>query len=214
MILDGSFNGPVVSWLDMLPREIDAVVYAGLPQRAAHACKTALALGLPVLCEKPAGLSLVDAETIAAAQRAAGGLVLVGHQHLFAEGYETIRDMGPPDSAVAFFTGTTAHDFPPMWDYGAHAVACLIGLGCLGRNWKAGVDDQRRAFVTAWHKGVSFTYDGYAPAEPPLTRQVRAFARAVRAGGTDDWRFGARWAVDVARALEAAATGTLAKLSS
>ncbi len=51
--------------------------------------------------------------------------------------------------------------------------------------------------------GITVRYDAYASqAEAPLTREVRAFAQAVRAGGTDDWRFGARWAVDVARVLD------------
>ena len=58
----------------------------------------------------------------------------------------------------------------------------------------------------AWARANGFEYDGYEAAEPALTREVRAFADAVRAGGTDDWRFGARWAVDVARVLEASAT--------
>ncbi len=40
--------------------------------------------------------------------------------------------------------------------------------------------------------------------ELPLTRSLRAFAAAVAAGGTDDRRFGARWALDVARVLAAA----------
>jgi len=42
------------------------------------------------------------------------------------------------------------------------------------------------------------------PWEAPLTRSVHAFASAVRAGGSDDYRFGAHWAVQVAEVLEGA----------
>jgi len=39
------------------------------------------------------------------------------------------------------------------------------------------------------------------PYEPPLTRAVRHFVDAIEAGGTDDYRFGADWALRVARWL-------------
>jgi hypothetical protein len=42
------------------------------------------------------------------------------------------------------------------------------------------------------------------PWQPPLTRALEAFAHAVQAGGTDDYRFGAHWAVQVADVLERA----------
>jgi hypothetical protein len=185
---------------------VDAIIIATHPSASPGLAVEAIHAGYPVLVEKPAGLSLADAEQIASAERLSRyePLVLVGHQHLFAEGYEALRAMGEPDQATAFFTGPTTHDYSPTWDYGAHAVACLLGIGCLDRNWKAGLDDCRRAFVTSWHDGVAFMYDGHAQAEPPLTRQLRAFTDAVRRGGSSDYRFGAHWAVDVARVLEAA----------
>ena len=42
------------------------------------------------------------------------------------------------------------------------------------------------------------------PYEPPLTRAVRCFADAVIQGGTDDYRFGAHWALRVAKWLSMA----------
>ena len=191
-----------VSRLDGLG--IDAVVIAIHPRLAPWVAQAAMRQGFPVMIEKPATLSVVEAHALVRAEAETGRTVLVAHQHLFAKGYEELRGMGAPESATAFFTGPTSHDFSATWDYGAHAVACLLGLGALGRNWKAGVDETRRASVTAWHGGVSFAYNGYSETDPPLTRAVLAFARAVRNGGTDDYRFGAEWAVDVAKALEAA----------
>jgi hypothetical protein len=51
--------------------------------------------------------------------------------------------------------------------------------------------------------------------EQPLTRMVRQFAKAVANGGTDDYRFGAQWAVDVAKVLEAvqSAAGTVTQIA-
>lgn len=197
----------------------DAYVYAGHPRDAVWACDVALDLGRPILCEKPAGLSLAAAESIAAAESASKAFVLVGHQHLFADGYEALRSQGRPKYVESFFFGPVVRpDYSATWDYGPHAVACLLGLDADPTThpmswWHAGhhCEAEKMAYVfTAdddWRVNQrcnrSF-YNGYAPQEPPLTRQVRAFARAVKAGGTDDYRFGAKWAVDVARVLEAA----------
>lgn len=183
------------------PGDCDAVIYAGHPSGAVEACANALRAGKPILCEKPAGLSLGDAEAILEAEQASSAFVLVGHQHLFAAAYEALRDRGPHPLAHARFTGPVSRDYPAVWDYGPHAVSTLLGLGStpFPKSWVAGLSDHREARVTA----PGGTYDGYAPhSEPPLTRQVREFAKAVKAGGTDDYRFGARWAVDVAVVLE------------
>jgi predicted dehydrogenase len=216
--------------------DVEAVVYAGHPCGAAAACEAALSLELPILCEKPAGLSLADAERILAAERASKAFVLVGHQHLFAEGYEEFRVVAKDSDEVhATWEGPgPERDFSAWWDYGPHAVSAALGvLGGTATadyfppSWSDDDDffvlrsDGRKCYVNAGNKaekkqariyvsadknaGTEVAYDAYASsAEPPLTSQVRAFARAVRNGGTDDYRFGAKWAVDVARVLEAA----------
>ena len=196
--------------LDDALSQVDAVVVATHPSAAVEICELALAAGKPVMVEKPAGLSLADAERLARAE--AAGLVLVGHQHLFAEGFEMLRAMGPYPWAEAHFRGPVARDYSFIWDYGPHAVSALLALGVLteggidGQRWYVAVTDTKEARVVAPLDSRFIGYDAYASqAEPPLTRQVRAFARAVRAGGTDDYRFGACWAVDVARVLEPAA---------
>jgi predicted dehydrogenase len=45
------------------------------------------------------------------------------------------------------------------------------------------------------------------PLEQPLTRAVRAFAQAVKDGGTDDWRFGIDSSMAITRVLERAHEG-------
>lgn len=192
----------LVGRADRITRDVDAVVIATPPWAHLERCAEALALGLPVLVEKPATLSLVDAQGLEALEAVSDAFVLVGHQHLFAEGYEALRAQGTPQTAYAEFCGPVRRDYPEEWDYGAHAVACLLGLGMVpgARNaqWSIGIQNARVARVTA----DGLTYDAYeSRVEPPLTSQVRAFANAVKSGGTDDYRFGARWAVDVANCL-------------
>lgn len=214
---------------------VDAFVYAKHPAFAQPACEVALEAGKPILIEKPAGLSLGEAERILAAERDNKGLVLVGHQHLFAEGFEAFRQATAEDAEFfACWTGPVKRDYSPLWDYGPHAVACALAVLGPGAQYRpagrpvynrpgafeldlvagdrsaclsVGTSEHKRACIEAEQEDEALVrYDAYASeAEPPLTRQVRAFAQAVRAGGTEDWRFGARWAVDVARVLEAAA---------
>lgn len=229
--LDGCFSTNIDGARD----KVDAFVYAGHPSGAALACEQALAMDKPVLVEKPAGLSSEDAKRIQRAEAKSDAFVLVGHQHLFAAGYEHFREM--TEDANVFWSEWggpgPVRDFAALWDYGAHAVS--VALGVLG-----GADDahyfredhgvsefiavqrgHRRAFVS-WSNsapgktaeiaaevdGIRIAYNAYASsAEPPLTSEVRAFARAAKDGGTSDWRFGARWAVDVARVLESASAG-------
>jgi hypothetical protein len=186
---------------------VDAIVIATHPSASPGLAVEAIHAGYPVLVEKPAGLSVEEAERIASAARLARyePLVLIGHQHLFAEGYEALRCQGVPSFAVATFCGPVERDYSATWDYGAHAVAALLGLGvapgCAFAPWFAGTWPHKSARVRA----DGLVYDAYqSSAEPPLTSQLRAFCEAVRQGGTDDYRFGAHWAVDVASVLETA----------
>lgn len=236
VLRDASFQSNIVDGINacspfFAAGACDAVVYAGPPASAAPFCEYFLGLGKAIMTEKPAGLSLADAERIAAAEAASKAFVLVNHQHLFSEAIEAMRLRVADSTSVraqAVFAGPVARDYPVVWDYGPHAVSCAIALLgnsglAVGRKssrsdqslfdvsttrgivlcWASHTPDGRRATVDLFSHQLH--YNGYAPTEPPLTRSVRAFARAVRAGGTDDWRFGARWAVDVARVLESTA---------
>ncbi len=213
---------------------VDAVVFAGNPAHAPIVAESVLRHGLPILIEKPAGLSILDAERIARFEQGSGTFALIGHQHLFAAGYEDFLELvcgDHEDVPIATWCGDgPIRDFPPLWDYGPHAVACIIrmigplrgnvcvtpidtaegsfrfsvgdGFGVRGGVMVSNRWTEKIATVEVMVGGARVSYDAFASqAEPPLTRQVRAFAQAVRAGGTDDGRFGARWAVDVAKVL-------------
>lgn len=217
-------SGPSDRWFE----NVDAVVVAAPPRASVNLAGLALLRGLPVLVEKPAGLSLADAERLAHVERETNGLVLVGHQHLFSAGVERLKREAEKhlrvEGEVLFGGPGPVRDYPALWDYGPHAMSIAVSLlggnvsttrenhgtfivvgdrGWLrcrvGRDW-----EKKHARVVAYGLG---TYDGHGPQEPPLTRQVREFARAVANKTLGDWRFGARWAVDVARLLEQAGGG-------
>lgn len=232
-IYDQGFS--VGASLDDAISSVDAVIYAGHPSGAVRVAEQALEEGKPILIEKPAGLSLDDALRISEAERASTGFVLVGHQHLFSERVEFLMGASSIAPLCARWHGPAVHDFPHLWDYGPHAVSLILairkrlpdtwqwmlGLGsCSTVIMHYGEQKDRVHLCAQDEKHASLyaetrlrenslegplLYDGYAPAEPSLTREVRAFCKAVRDGRTPtDPRFGARWAVDVARILKAA----------
>lgn len=218
--------------------DADAAVIAAHPRQAPWLARLMMeACDLPVMIEKPAALSLGDAEAIKEAERDTRKLVLINHQHLFADAFSELRAIA--DDVLewtAIWCGPgPVRDYSALWDYGPHAVAAAYGVGVHrstdvphelhpikspeegafffalrdhdGRACKIGVSnssEHKGALIKGvTRQGVRVMYDGYAPAEPPLTKSVRAFARAVKAGGTDDWRFGAGWATRVSLVLEA-----------
>lgn len=230
-------NTTVETWTNGLlhaVRKVDAVVYAGHPDGAKDVALTVLDMGLPLMIEKPAGLSVSDAEYLVGLEDIYSGLVLVNHQHLFAAAFEKLY-LDAPDTLMTgsscFGGDGPVRSYSALWDYGPHAVSAalaLLGRGavvsppeeakakaegfggfrlrssrglidCLASN-TSGSGSYARVYL---RKGMHPSYDGYTLAEPCLTRSVRAFARAVKDQGTTDWRFGADWAVDVARILEA-----------
>lgn len=203
----------------------DAAVVATGPTAGTDIACDLLAADIPVMIEKPATVDLRSALRLLRYQDKFDGLLLINHQHLFAESFERAVEEGAKGSLCARWYGPDRRrDFPVSWDYGSHAVASILALR--GRSPDSAdryIDnggrervllkygdqfDQAIVCSAYWIKVATvhdgrLIYDGYEPAEPPLTRSVRAFALAVMAGGTLDWRFGAKWAVDIARVLEA-----------
>lgn len=224
--------------------ECDAVVFAGHPRQAIEIVGQAAVLGLPILCEKPAGLTLVDAQYITDYSR--HQVCLIGHQHLFSSAFDFARAVAKRDPVTGVFASYCGHgpvrDYNALWDYGPHAVS--VALGLMGDPLNIAADspfageyrlqlgygaarvallsasnvrkNKARCFVFTTEGGHTVEYvdttgqlyldkrEIIVSPEPPLTRQVRAFAEAVRAGGTDDWRFGGQWATRVARILDQA----------
>lgn len=122
---------PVSHDVEEAAHNADAVVIAAHPKHAASLIERIAPLGKPIMLEKPAGLSLDDALRI---HRAAQDDVpfLVAHQHLFGRAYEQLRDMvlergGCSVDSVGVGPGPV-RDYSPLWDYGPHDVAMLLGM--------------------------------------------------------------------------------------
>ena len=72
--------------------ELDAVIVATSDAFHVAASIRALAAGKHVLCEKPVGVSVEEAEQLAAAVKASGKVLQVGHMKRFDPGLEAARD--------------------------------------------------------------------------------------------------------------------------
>jgi predicted dehydrogenase len=90
------FYQPTKTWLDydamLADPELDAVIVATSDPFHVEASKRALAAGKHVLCEKPIGVSVEEVEGLAAAVKASGKFLQVGHMKRFDPGLEAARD--------------------------------------------------------------------------------------------------------------------------
>lgn len=92
--------------------ELDAVVVATADAFHVEASLRALAAGKPVLCEKPLGVAVEEVEALAAAARASGLAVQVGHMKRFDAGLQSakafVRDeMGAMLALKAWYCDST-----------------------------------------------------------------------------------------------------------
>lgn len=235
---------------------VNAVVIATHPSSAPDLCQRLLRRGISVMVEKPAALSLQEAQCVSDAARLSNSVCLVAHQHLFSTAYEYIRSHVRIDRDTRIITragGLGPHrDYLPLWDYGPHDVAMIWGLlgkepSRMSMRQSVGVEGSHlwlaiefeaggSASCEIWNDGTpksryfqvqtgncDWIYDDLDPLgrlkfkgryvdipyEPPLTRAVHGFAEAVIEGGTDDYRFGADWALRVANWLNRAQAAAL-----
>jgi hypothetical protein len=229
----------------VIKEKCSGVIIATHPPDTTNLAIEALEAGLHVMMEKPAALSVADAERLVAAEKASGKVVLVNHQHLFAPAYEELYRQARTRVEVVHASGGgpgPVRAYSDLWDYGPHDVAMvadLIGtpevtyaerrssfwsINLVGKHGSATVHVSNRLtdkcrFLRAYEPDLrsSWIYDDCAPhkllrnnqpvpisPELPLTRSLKAFTEAVRLGGTDDRRFGARWALTVANVLQRA----------
>lgn len=116
--------------LDELP--VDAFILATPPRDRLSTCQKIIESHRPLMIEKPLALTDTEARLITSAADRAGLPLLVNHQHLFAPAYEMLRDIV---SSWAPLTVRSAgegpgpfRDYSPLWDYGPHDVAMILGL--------------------------------------------------------------------------------------
>jgi predicted dehydrogenase len=92
----GATYRPQKTYLDydamLADPELEAVIIATSDAFHVEASRRALAAGKHVLCEKPVGVSVEEVEELAAAVKASGRILQVGHMKRFDPGLEAARD--------------------------------------------------------------------------------------------------------------------------
>ena len=102
---------------------VDAVVIASPQDTHCEIALAALALGKPVLCEKPLGLDLAKCRTMVAAAEAAGVVNMIGFNYIRTPASQLAREIVASGEigTVIYFRGEHTEDFladaslPPDW---------------------------------------------------------------------------------------------------
>jgi hypothetical protein len=189
-------------------------------------------LGVPMMVEKPLCLTLRLAEILRAAPgldiflvdyEALRQIVREYPKQLSIESdvahttlreYSVLWDHAPHDLAMCLGMGLEVEEVRnvPSFEIGHGGMRALLSDDSL-LNLSIRTGAKKRTF-TVRCGGREAIYDGIAgtldingervvtQSEPPLTRAVRAFAKAIKDDGTDDWRFGIDSSVAITKVLE------------
>jgi predicted dehydrogenase len=113
--------------------DVDAVVIATPAVAHADMACQALAAGKHVLVEKPLALSVADAERVAAAARAAGRVLMVGHLMVYHPAVEYLRvllDSGELGELLYLYStrvnlGRARQDENALWSFAPHDLSMI-----------------------------------------------------------------------------------------
>jgi predicted dehydrogenase len=87
---------------------------------------------IPVMLEKPAGLSLDDALLLQKVANAHPVPLLVSHQHLFSSVYQELKKIVNEEEIMQIETAAgndgPYRDYSFIWDYAPHDIAMILGL--------------------------------------------------------------------------------------
>lgn len=112
--------------------DCDAAIIATHPEAAVGYAIHFLNKKIPVMLEKPAGLSLASALRLQVTAQESMKILLVSHQHLFSNVYENLRSRIDTDEQMEIrsFAGNEGpvRDYSYIWDYAPHDLAMILGL--------------------------------------------------------------------------------------
>lgn len=230
--------------------DCDAVIVATHPAGCVTYAEHFLRRQIPVMIEKPAGLSLADAVKLEKLSHQNPVPILISHQHLFSSVYQELRKRVLHETLIKIETQSGKEgpfrDYSFVWDYAPHDISMILGLKQSSQevhvtsaeisnkmvgecraslSFDLGVDakihiwnnrlPKARKLTVETTNGLYMYDDNIAPDnlivngvrqkvkyEKPLTASVWAFLGAVQEFGTADYRFGAKWAVSVAKVIE------------
>jgi predicted dehydrogenase len=141
--LANQWNVPTVftDWREMLSSgAIDAVIIATPNDTHCEITLAALALGLPVLCDKPIATNAADALTMAEAARTAGVATMVPFTYRYMPNHQLVKrlvdagDIGTPRHLnLRYYTGY-ARDGAYAWRFDRERAGSGV-IGDLGSHW-------------------------------------------------------------------------------
>lgn len=125
----------VGDWRSALACEgLDGLIIASPPATHFEIASAGCSAGIAVLIEKPVTLDSAQARQLSKLAGDRNVPVLVGHTHLFASAYETLKARAPGLGrpwrirSVGANHGPFRDDVDALWDYGPHDVAMCLDL--------------------------------------------------------------------------------------
>lgn len=135
--------------------ELDGVIAATSPVHQAEVAAACAGQGVPLLVEKPLGLSRADVQRVQSAFEAAPrkAPLIVDYIHLWSAAFRRLQQLvseaGGPGSVVAIETAGFKHgpvrDYSSLYDYGPHDVAMALMLLGVDAEFRLDEVDRRRA---------------------------------------------------------------------
>lgn len=113
---------------------IQGLIVATPPALHAEMAKAAIAVGLPVLVEKPLTLSFAEAVELQRFAKERQSFVMVDHTHLFNPAYRALKELGQRLGSLRAIWGEAGNQGPyrkdadVLWDWGCHDVAMCLDL--------------------------------------------------------------------------------------
>ena len=153
-------------WSAMLDSEIDAVIVASPNESHFEITMAALDRGLPVLCEKPLGMSAVEARQMADRARANGTITMVPFTYRFMPTNQFVKKLiadgyvgRPYQLSMRYFAGY-ARDGAYAWRFDEAKAGAGI-IGDLGSHW---LDMSR--WLLGEITAISAHRDSFVPRDP------------------------------------------------
>ena len=126
-------DAKVISILEEI--ECDAAIVATHPSVTVAYAVHFLRKNIPVMLEKPAGLSLDDALYLQSVAIDHPVPLLVSHQHLFSNVYQELKNRVNEEEVMHIKTAAgndgPYRDYSFVWDYAPHDIAMILGLKLL-----------------------------------------------------------------------------------
>ena len=212
--LAARFDATAVSLDSILDEEVDGYVLATATDAHAGLLAELIALGRPILCEKPIALTLADNDTIIDLIAATGTIVQIGFQRRFDTGIaEAQRLISSGALGTVYAMHMVAHDHQPS------TIEFLEGSGGIFRDLHVHDFDLIRWLTSSEIETVYATkavraheqYSAYEDADTALIHAVTTSGAQVSVSGTRHDPLGHDVHMEIFGSLDSVASGVNAR---